>query len=136
MMNLENELQNGSRIAVVYDGDCPFCCSYVTMTKIRSAVGRPTLLNARERPDLVSDLAGSGIDLDSGRAVYYQGRTYVGGDAMHLLALLSEPEGLFDKATSVMLRWRSFARWVYPALRSGRNLLIKLRNLPPLQDAR
>jgi predicted DCC family thiol-disulfide oxidoreductase YuxK len=136
MMNLENELQNGGRLAVVYDGDCPFCSSYVTMTKVRNAVGKPTLLNARERPDLVRDLARSGIDLDSGMAVYYQGRIYVGGEAMHLLALLSEPEGLFDKATAVMLRWRSFALWIYPALRSGRNLLVKLRNRPPLQDAR
>ena len=136
-MNLENELRNGSRLAVVYDGDCPFCSSYVTMTKIRRAVGKPTLLNARERPDLVRDLARSGIDLELGMAVYYQGRIYVGGEAMHLLALLSEPEGLFDKALmSVMLRWRSFALWAYPALRSGRNLLVKLRNRLPVQDAR
>jgi hypothetical protein len=135
-MNLENELQKGSRVAAVYDGDCPFCSSYVMMTKLRAAVGMPTLINARERPDLVRDLARSGIDLDSGMAVYYQGRTYVGGEAMHLLALLSEPEGVLDKATSIMLRWRSFALWIYPALRSGRNLLVKLRNRPPLQDAR
>jgi hypothetical protein len=135
-MNLENELRNGSCLAVVYDGDCPFCSSYVTMTKIRNVVGMPTLLNARERPDLVRDLARAGIDLDSGMAVYYQGRIFVGGEAMHLLALLSEPESLFDKATAVMLRWRNFALWVYPVLRSGRNLLVKLRNRPPLQDAR
>ena len=134
-LNLENELKQGSRLAVVYDGDCPLCSAYVTMTKIRDAVGMPTLVNARERPDLVREFARSGIDLDSGMAVYYEGRTYAGGEAMHLLELLSEPSGLFDRLTSALLRRPSFALWVYPALRSGRNLLLKLRNRPPLHDA-
>jgi len=26
-MNLESELAKGSRIAIIYDGDCPFCSS-------------------------------------------------------------------------------------------------------------
>jgi hypothetical protein len=56
-MNLENELKHGSRLSVVYDGDCPLCSAYVTMTRIRDAVGMPTLVNARERPDLVRALA-------------------------------------------------------------------------------
>ena len=135
-MNLENELKHGSRLSVVYDGDCPLCSAYVTMTRIRDAVGMPTLVNARERPDLVRALARSGVDLDSGMAVYYEGRTYAGGEAMHLLELLSEPSGPFDRLTSALLRRRSVALWVYPAFRSGRNLLLKLRNRPPLQVAR
>jgi hypothetical protein len=126
-MNLENELKHGSRLSVVYDGDCPLCSAYVTM---------PTLVNARERPDLVRALARSGVDLDSGMAVYYEGWTYAGGEAMHLLELLSEPSGPFDRLTSALLRRRSVALWVYPAFRSGRNLLLKLRNRPPLQVAR
>jgi predicted DCC family thiol-disulfide oxidoreductase YuxK len=133
-MNLESELTKESRIAIVYDGDCPFCSSYVTIARIKKAVGTPTLVNARERPDLVRSLAQSGIDLDSGMAVYYQGRIYAGGEAMHLLALLSAPEGVLGTLTSALLRWRSFALWVYPALRSGRNLLLKIRNRPPLQS--
>ncbi len=132
-MTLESELAKESRIAIVYDGDCPFCRSYVTITRIRKAVGTPTLVNARERPDLVRSLAQSGIDLNSGIAVYYQGQIYAGGEAMHLLALLSAPEGVLDTLISALLQWRSFALWIYPALRSGRNLLLKLRNRPPLQ---
>ena len=132
MTELERELAKGSGIAIVYDGDCPFCRAYVTMTRITNA--GPTLLNARERPDLVLSLAQSGIDLDSGMAVYYQGRIYTGGEAMHLLGLLSRPSGLVEKLASALLR-RRFALWVYPALRLGRNLLLKLRNLPPLVNA-
>lgn len=133
MTELERELAKGGGTAIVYDGDCPFCRAYVTMTKITNA--GPTLVNARERPDLVRTLAQSGIDLDSGMAVYYQGRIYTGGEAMHLLALLSRPSGLVEKLASALLRRRRFALLVYPALRLGRNLLLKLRNQPPLSNA-
>lgn len=133
MTELERELAKGGGTAIVYDGDCPFCRAYVTMTKITNA--GPTLVNARERPDLVRTLAQSGIDLDSGMAVYYQGRIYTGGEAMHLLALLSRPSGLVEKLASALLRRRRFALLVYPALRLGRNLLLKLRNRPPLSNA-
>lgn len=133
MTELERELAKGGGIAIVYDGDCPFCRAYVTMTEITNA--GPTLVNARERPDLVRTLAQAGIDLDSGMAVYYQGRIYTGGEAMHLLALLSRPSGLVEKLASALLRRRRFALLVYPALRLGRNLLLKLRNRPPLANA-
>lgn len=133
MTELERELAKGGGTAIVYDGDCPFCRAYVTMTEITNA--GPTLVNARERPDLVRTLAQSGIDLDSGMAVYYQGRIYTGGEAMHLLALLSRPSGLVEKLASALLRRRRFALLVYPALRLGRNLLLKLRNRPPLSNA-
>lgn len=133
MTELERELAKGGGTAIVYDGDCPFCRAYVTMTKITNA--GPTLVNARERPDLVRTLAQSGIDLDSGMAVYYQGRIYTGGEAMHLLALLSRPSGLVEKLASALLRRRRFALLIYPALRLGRNLLLKLRNQPPLSNA-
>jgi len=130
---LERELAKGGGTAIVYDGDCPFCRAYVTMTEITNA--GPTLVNARERPDLVRTLAQSGIDLDSGMAVYYQGRIYTGGEAMHLLALHSRPSGLVEKLASALLRRRRFALVVYPALRLGRNLLLRLRNRPPLSNA-
>ncbi len=133
MTEPERELAKGGGTAIVYDGDCPFCRAYVTMTKITNA--GPTLVNARERPDLVRTLAQSGIDLDSGMAIYYQGRIYTGGEAMHLLALLSRPSGLVEKLASALLRRRRFALLVYPALRLGRNLLLKLRNRPPLLNA-
>ena len=56
-INLEHELAKDSRIAIVYDGDCPLCSTYVTMTRLQKAVGTPTLLKrarasrSRQGPD-------------------------------------------------------------------------------------
>ncbi|MGZ5916394.1 MAG: DCC1-like thiol-disulfide oxidoreductase family protein [Methyloceanibacter sp.] len=132
-MNLERELAKDSRIAIVYDGDCPLCSTYVIMTRLRNAVGTPTLLNARARPDLVKALAGQGASLDTGLAVYYEGRIYTGGEAMHVLAFLTTPVGFANRLTAALLRRRSFALRIYPFLRAGRNLLLRIRNRPQLE---
>jgi len=131
-VNLERELKQDSRIVVVYDGDCPLCSSYVSMTRLTKAVGRPTLVNARERPELVRALAESGVNLDAGMAVYYQGRLYVGSEAVHVLALLTTPVDLANRIAAAVLGQPSLARALYPLLRAGRNLLLKLKNRPQL----
>lgn len=134
-VNLDNELAQESRILVVYDGDCPLCNSYIGMTRLSKAVGRPTLINARERPELVKALAESGVNLDDGMAVYYQGRLYAGSDAVHLLALLTTPVDLANRVAAAVLGRQSLARGLYPFLRAGRNLLLKLKHKPQLTAA-
>ena len=131
-MNLEHELLKDSRIVVVYDGDCPLCNAYVAMTRLSKAAGRPTLVNARERPELVKALAESGVSLDEGMAVYYRGSLYVGSDAVNLLALLTTPVGLGNRITAAVLGRPALARALYPLLRAGRNVLLKLKNKPQL----
>jgi predicted DCC family thiol-disulfide oxidoreductase YuxK len=131
-VNLAHELAQDSRIVVVYDGDCPLCNNYVRMTRLREAVGRPTLINARERPELVTALAESGINLDEGMAIYYQGRLYVGSEAVNLLALLTTSADLANRVAAMVLGRPRVARALYPLLRAGRRLLLKLKNRPLL----
>ena len=131
-VTLERELAKDSRTAIIYDGDCPLCSAYVSVTRLKQAAGTPRLVNARERPDLVKALAERGVSLDEGMAVYHQGQIYAGGEAMHVLALLTTPVDLANRLTSALLGRRGFALWVYPLLRCGRNLLLKLRNRPQM----
>jgi predicted DCC family thiol-disulfide oxidoreductase YuxK len=133
-MNLAQELQQGSRVVVVYDADCPLCNTYVRMTRLSKAVGTPTLVNARERPDLVKALAERGVNLDEGMAVYYQGRIYAGSDAVNLLALLTTPSDLANRVVATALGRPTVARAVYPFLRAGRNVLLKLKGKPQLAE--
>ncbi len=131
-VNLERELMRDSNIVVVYDGDCPLCNSYVTMTRLENVAGRPTLVNARERPDLVKALAESGVNLDEGMAVYFQGSVYVGSEAVNLLALLTTPIDFVNRVAAMVLGRPGLARVLYPLLRAGRNLLLMLKNRPQL----
>ena len=129
-VNLDSELAENSQIVVIYDGDCPLCSTYIRMTRLTKAVGHPTLMNGRERPELVRALAENGVNLDAGMAVYYHGRLYVGSDAVHLLALLTTPVDLANRLAAAVLGRRSLARGLYPFLRAGRNLLLRLKNRP------
>jgi predicted DCC family thiol-disulfide oxidoreductase YuxK len=132
-VNLERELAPESQIAIVYDGDCPLCSSYVKMMRLKRVLGQPTLINARERSDIVRALADASINLDSGMAVYYHGRIYAGGEAMHLLALLTTPVNLANWLTAFLLRHRTVALGAYPVLRFGRNMLLRIRNRSQLE---
>ncbi len=126
-MNLEREMAKDSRIVVIYDGDCPLCSAYMRMTRLTKAVGRPTQINARERPELVKALADNGVNLDEGMAVYYRGRLYAGSDAVNVLALLTTPVDVGNRIAATVLGRPRLARTLYPLLRASRNLLLKLK---------
>lgn len=131
-MTIIQELAPEGRLLVVYDGDCPLCSAYVRVTRLISAVGSPALVNARERPELVKALAESGIKLDEGMAVYYQGRLYAGSDAVNFLALLTTPINFINWLAASVLGRPALARALYPLLRAGRNLLLRLKGKPQL----
>lgn len=50
---------------------------------------------------------------------------FFGADAMHRLALMSTRSGLFNRINYRIFRSPAVARFLYPGLRGGRNLLLK-----------
>ncbi|MFP4539257.1 MAG: thiol-disulfide oxidoreductase DCC family protein [Dichotomicrobium sp.] len=116
----------GGGLQVVYDGECPFCSAYVRLVRLREAVGPVELLDARAHPGLVAELHAEGIDLNETMAVRYGGRTYVGAEAMEVLSLLSSDSGRANRLFARIFRDGRRARRLYPWLRSGRNLALRL----------
>jgi len=112
---------------IVYDGECPFCSSYVTLLRLREAVGPVRLINARELPGALLDELRGNHDLDAGMLFIRDGSIYHGDTAVHHLALLSSPSGLFNRLNALVLGQERLARRLYPALRLGRRLALALR---------
>src|SRR2546421_10093190 len=79
---------------VVYDGECPFCNSYVRLYRLREVTGRVHLIDAREPHAIVGEVRALGFDLDDGMAVKAAGRFYHGAEAMQILAILGSGSGL------------------------------------------
>jgi predicted DCC family thiol-disulfide oxidoreductase YuxK len=119
-------------LVLVYDGECPVCNSYVRYVRIRESVGSVTLLNARDGGAWVTRIRNAGLDLDEGMVLYYGGQFLHGADCLHMLALLSTPSGVFNRINSAIFRFPWVTRIMYPALRCGRNLLLRLLNRPKL----
>ena len=62
-----DELIAKPQLTIIYDGECPFCSSYVTLLRIRQNVGSVALLDARKCPELVTGALHAGDDLRTRR---------------------------------------------------------------------
>lgn len=121
--------RNDDGMQVFYDGECPFCNSYVRMLHLREAVGTVELIDARSGDARVGALKAAGVDLNAGMAVRHGGRLYHGADAMQILSVLSAKGGVLRAVMKSPRR----ARVIYPALRAGRGLLLRLLGRKPIR---
>jgi predicted DCC family thiol-disulfide oxidoreductase YuxK len=111
---------------IIYDGDCPFCTNYMRLTKLKESIGPVRLINARDGGPEVEFVKAQGLDLDQGMAMYYQGQLYHGGDCLNIMAMLSSESGLFNSFSAWVFKSKSRARALYPSLKCGRNLALRL----------
>jgi predicted DCC family thiol-disulfide oxidoreductase YuxK len=119
-------MSESSELVIVYDGDCPFCSRYVELVKIQETVGSVRLVNARSGGADVMALQRAGYDLNEGMIAKYEGRIYHGADCVNLLALLSSESGRFNQINRAIFGSASLSRLLYPALRRGRALTLRI----------
>jgi predicted DCC family thiol-disulfide oxidoreductase YuxK len=112
---------------VVYDGDCPFCSTYVRMVRLSRATGPVTLVDARKAGHPVLDrIRAAGLNLDDGMVVGIGGQLYHGDRAMTVMAAMTSGSGLFNRVFAWVFRSPTRARLLYPPLVAGRNLTLRL----------
>lgn len=113
-------------ILLVYDKQCPACEFYCSLARIRESVGELRLVDAREDSAIMREITEAGLDIDQGMVVKMNDRLYYGADAIHVLSLMSSRSGLFNRATYWVFKSKGVSRVLYPILKAGRNLLLKL----------
>jgi predicted DCC family thiol-disulfide oxidoreductase YuxK len=111
---------------LLYDGECPFCTSYVSYVRLRETAGPITLADARRYPGLVAEAQALGYDIDVGMVLKLDGHYYFGSDCIHALSLLTTPSGFFNRINRTLFKSKTVARLAYPLLRTGRNLALLL----------
>ena len=112
-------------IQIVYDDECPFCSAYVRMFRLRE-LSEVELINAREDHPVVDQIKRRGFDLDEGMVMKIGGEYYFGDDVVHRLALMSGSSGLLRRFNYWIFSDAKRSRLIYPYLRAGRNLTLKL----------
>jgi predicted DCC family thiol-disulfide oxidoreductase YuxK len=120
--------------AVVYDGQCPFCSTYVRYARLCDAVGPVELVDARSGGPMVEEAIRAGLDLDEGMVLKYGGQLYHGADCLNMLSLLSSRSGLFNRLMAFAFARPGVAHVAYPALRAGRNATLKLLGRGQIAD--
>ena len=108
--------------------------SYVRMVRLREAAGNLNLVNARDGGEIVQKVRRLGYDLDEGMVLVLGNKYYHGSDCIHAVALLSSSVNFANKINMLIFRSRTLSKYLYPVLRSGRNLVIKLLGHKPLKE--
>lgn len=111
---------------IIYDGECPFCSRYVSLLRLRDALGSVELLNARDGGPLVEEIRRRGLDLDQGMVLAIDGQLFHGAECLHRLALMTTGSGIFNRVNAWIFRSRTASEILYPALRAGRNAALAL----------
>lgn len=107
-------------LRIVYDGECPFCASYVALMRLRENYA-VELIDARTHP---TPARAYGLDLNAGMIVDLDGEVHHGASAVTLLSRLSRRPGPLSSAR--------VARWLYPWMRRGRAITLRLLGRQPL----
>lgn len=131
-----NSPEHGSvKVSIVYDGMCPVCNQLARTTRLQDRGGTLELIDARsDELEMIQGNDLSGVDFNEGFAVVVDGEPHLGADGAHVLALLTEPSGLFFRLFRWSMRTEKRSRILYPVLRSGRRLLLKILRIPLIAD--
>lgn len=121
---------------IIYDGECIFCQNYVRYMRLREAIGRVDLVDARSGDPRVERFWRKGFDLDEGM-IFVRGDTvHYGADATYALARLSSGKGLFNKLNGAVFKSALVAKLIYPALKLGRRVTLLARGRKSLKTVR
>jgi predicted DCC family thiol-disulfide oxidoreductase YuxK len=123
-------------IFLVYDEECPACSYYCHMVRIRESVGNLVLIDAREPSAFMDEITAEELDIDQGMVLIVGDRMYYGVDAIHALAIMGTRSGVFNRVAYWCFRSRAVSRILYPTLRAGRNLLLKILGRTKINNLR
>lgn len=119
---------------LVYDGECPVCTVYCRYARIRDAVGRLHLVDARQPGELMDEITAAGLDIDQGMVLKFEGVMYYGPDAIRMLTLLGTRSGLFNRTSYWFFGTPRRAGIFYPAGKALRNLILKLLGIRYIEN--
>ena len=117
---------------IVYDGECAFCKRYVKLLRLQATIGPVELISAREEHPVVDMLKNNNIDLNEGMVFVRGDRISHGHQAMQELSLLATQSGVLNQAFAKIFSNPRASSFLYPILRAGRNLTLKLLGRNPI----
>ncbi len=116
-------------MTVIYDGECPLCSAYVRVVRLRDIVDHLELVDARDSQRRTQALQKLGYNLNDGMIVLYNRTIYHGADGVHIISMLSGRSGFANGILRLFMSNKSIAKFSYPLLRAGRNLLLRIRGV-------
>ncbi|HUQ36137.1 MAG TPA: DCC1-like thiol-disulfide oxidoreductase family protein [Aestuariivirga sp.] len=124
-----------SPIMLVYDGECPVCSAYCKALAIRQLDSHFEIVNARQHHPILEIINEMGVNMDDGFVLKIGNEYFHGADAIHRLALISTGVGPFNRLNYLIFQSAYLSKVLYPLLRTGRNILLRLLGRKKLDRA-
>lgn len=120
----------------VYDGECPLCKTAAKALRIKKAVGKLNLINAREDKNhsVIQEINRAKINLDKGMVIKFDDKFYHGDDALGVMAFLGTNVGWFNRINYILFRSRLVSRLIYPFMRGSRNVLLLVLGVKQIKN--
>jgi len=113
-------------IFLVYDKECPACTYYCETLRIRESVGNLVLIDAGQPSPIMDEITAAELDVDQGMVLIVGDSMYYGVDAIHALSIMGTRSGVFNRLAYWCFRSKAVSSILYPIMRAGRNLLLKI----------
>lgn len=126
---------NPDQMKIIYDGECPFCASYVGMLRLRENIKDIQLIDARDAAQSVQAMQERGMDINDGMLVIYKDEIYYGPDAMNILSLLTSENAFFNRVIAFFFRSKWSSRTLYPVCRFFRNIALAVLGRKKIETA-
>lgn len=110
---------------LLYDGDCPFCRSYVTLARLRALSPGFRPLDARHHPNLCAAMRGHGFDIDRGMVLSWRGSLYHGADCLWMFARIDRRGTVLAAVNRLAFRSRTVSHRLYPLFTGLRALALR-----------
>lgn len=119
-------------LLVAYDGQCPFCSAYVRVNRLHALDIDLQLIDLRQDLAFVESLRERGINPQEGIYAHYQGQDYFAEGAMALIGGLTSSSSFVARGFKWWFQSHARARFIYPLLKFGRGLALKILGRGPL----
>lgn len=104
------------------------------MVRLRERLPDLELVSAREPHSVVDFLRSEGFDLNEGIVLIESGSIHFGDRAMHRIANLTNNKSVFNALNRWVFRSERRSRTLYPFLKSGRRMLLRIMGRKPIEQ--
>ncbi len=128
--------QNKDIFYFVYDGQCPICQIGAGSYKLREDLGAYETIDARHQHDhpILQEVNQAGYDLDQGMVIKYKNLFYQGEEALMIMAQFGSKQGIFNLFNNTLFKSAKLAKFCYPFMRGGRNILLKIKGVKQINN--
>lgn len=120
---------------LVYDGGCPFCCSFAAVTELRGGIPGLRIADGRADHALRRSLTARGYDLTHGAVLLNGSEVLHGAAAISWICQRLKPSDALLQLLQPLFHSPARARAFYPLLLLARRFALGWRGLPVNPEA-